>query len=188
MQFNRIANIETAHKVLNELKVIPEKLLKITDEFGLQIYCFNKILYPSYIGLIDKNLLTSDGRSYDNTACYNPKYKSIFIYDTDFEDIGEKAYSAILHEYGHALDNALSIKQGKDDWLSYIDQDIYKGWKQGKSLDWYANTNPLEYFAQAFMAYLYDLNYNPWSYREHTKAELKEKDPNMFYYLQALTS
>lgn len=187
MQFNRVANTETARRVLFELKKIPKGLLNITDEFGLQIYCFDKTLYPSYIGLIDKKLLSSDGRSYDDTAYYDPKYKSIFIYDTDFEDIGEKAFSTILHEYGHALDDALGTQNDKNSWLSYIDSDIYKRWQQGKGLDWYANTNPLEYFAQAFMAYMNDIgNYKSWSYREHTRRELKVKDTDMFDFFNAL--
>lgn len=187
MKFNRVTDSETARIVLNELKVIPPKLIDITNEFGISVYCFNKNYKASWIGLCDKNEDLNDGRLIDEVSCYMPQYKAIIIYSPDIkDDEDEDAFSTIVHEYAHALDDALGNRNGKKDYLSYINTDIYKRWEQGKGLDCYANINPVEYFAQAFMAYIMDKNYKPWSYREHTRQELKEKDGDMFYYLRDL--
>lgn len=188
MLFNRVANIDTARDVLNELKKIPQNLINITNEFGLQICCFNEKFKPSWIGLCDESALVSYNRNANETACYRHKKRCIWIFDKDFEDIGEKAYSSIIHEFAHALDHALGHKMGKNNFLSMVDSNIFTGWEKKRGLDWYANINPLEYFAQAFMAYIYSdkETYKPWSYREHTQQELKEKDSDMFYYLKNL--
>jgi hypothetical protein len=65
---------------------------------------------------------------------------------------------------------------------------ILHGWKQQKGLDCYANIDPMEYFAQGFMAYMYSNleTYKPWSYREHTRQELKEKDSDLYYLIDNL--
>lgn len=188
MKFIRVANSETARKTLNELKVIPQKLIDLTSDFGINIYCFNKKLYPSWIGLFQK-WNTSDGRNYDETACFSPYHKSIILYDWDFDE-SEFAFSTVIHEYAHALDYVLGSKIKKDTYLSEIHPDILKGWKKQKGLDWYANLNPHEYFAQAFMAFFQEDKelYKPKVYYEHTKGELKEKDSNMYYLINNIVS
>jgi len=152
MRFVRVANAQTASKVLNDLKTIPQKLIDITNEFGTQIYCFNERFKPSYIGLAQEGDHLGDGRSLDEVSHYDHQEKALYIFDH----------------------------------CSMIDPDIIKGWKKQKGLDCYANTNPREYFAQAFMAYMYSNleTYKPWSYREHTSQELKEKNSEMYYYLK----
>lgn len=186
MLFNRVANANTARNILNELKIIPKHLLDITNQFGIHTYCFNEKLYPSWIGLFDK-VNIADRRDYDKKACFSPNHKSIIIYDWDF-DKSEYAFSAVIHEYAHALDYALGSQYKEDAFLSEIDPDIQKGWKKNRGLDWYAKLNSLEYFAQAFMAYFQEGKelYKPKKYYEHTQQELKEKDPDMFYYLKNL--
>jgi hypothetical protein len=186
MRFVRVANAQTASKVLNDLKTIPQKLIDITNEFGTQIYCFNERFKPSYIGLVQEGDHLGDGRSLDEVSHYNHQEKALYIFDHCIEDIGEKAFSTIIHEYAHALDRALGCRIKQNKYLSMVDPDIIKGWKKQKGLDCYANTNPREYFAQAFMAYMYSNleTYKPWSYREHTSQELKEKNSEMYYYLK----
>jgi hypothetical protein len=188
MRFVRVANNQTASKVLNDLKMIPQKLIDITSEFGTRIYCFNDRLKPSYIGLVDKDDKLNDGRSLDETSHYNHQKKAIYIFDYCIKDMGEKAYSTIIHEYAHALDHALGCKIKQNEILSMVDAGIIKRWEKQKGLDCYANIDPLEYFAQAFMAYMYSNleTYKPQSYREHTRQELKEKDSDMYYYLKNL--
>lgn len=186
IKFNRVGTTETARKVLNDLKIIPQHLLDITNEFGVNTYCFNKNIFPSWIGLLEKSN-RKDGRNNDETACFCPWSKSILIYDWDFDD-SEIAFSTTLHEYAHALDYALGSRIKHDSFLSEIHPDIQKGWKKQKGLDWYANLNEHEYFAQAFMAYFQQDKelYKPKIYYEHTCEELKEKDSNMFYLIKGL--
>lgn len=186
IKFNRVGTTQTARNVLNELKVIPQHLLNITDNFGIHTYCFNKIVYPSWIGLLEKSN-TKDGRDYDETACFCSWNKAILLYDWDFDE-SEVAFSTVLHEYAHALDYALGSNIKKNTFLSDIHPDIQKGWKKQKGLDWYANLNEHEYFAQAFMAYFQQDKelYKPKKYYEHTYGELKEKDSNMFYLIKGI--
>lgn len=185
MKFNRVANSETARKTMNELIKIPQKLIDLTTDFGIGIYCFDQTLYPSWIGLFENIVTLSHNRSIDNTACFSPYHKSIILYDWDFDE-SEYGYSTTIHEYAHALDYVLGSKIRKNSYFSEINIDILKGWNQQKGLDWYANRNPHEYFAQAFMAYLYGdkEKYKPKIYFEHTRQELKLKDPDMYYILK----
>jgi hypothetical protein len=177
---------ETAIKTINELRIIPQKLLDLTTQFGINTYCFNKQLYPSWIGLMKKSN-TFDGRSYDETACFLPWHKSILLYDWDFDE-SEYAFSTAIHEYAHALDYSLGSILKSDIYLSEIHPIIQNGWKKQKGLDLYANLNPHEYFAQAFMAYFQKDKgrYKPKIYYEHTCEELKSKDSDMYYFIDAL--
>ncbi len=189
MRFERVAQIKTANQVLHELQRVPKKALKVVNDFGIKIYCFDKDFKPSRIGLCNKNDISDDGRLWDDTACYGLKYKAIFIHQHDFEEEkNEKDFSGIIHEIGHALDHALGNKLGKNNYLSHIESKIYTGWQNDKGLDCYANSDLAEYFAQAFMAYCYTglENYKPWSYREHTKEELRIKDNDMFCFFKSL--
>lgn len=189
MQFERVADIKTANEVLNDINRIPTKALKIINEFGTKIYCFNKDFKPSWIGLIDKSEISSDGRHLNDTSLYLPDDRAILIHDSDLkEEVQEKAFSTTLHEIGHALDYALGYKEGYNYAISCFEDRIYKGWQNNKGLDWYANSNPQEYFAQAFMAYCYkDIPlYRPYSYREHTREELIEKDNKLYCYLKSI--
>ena len=186
MRFDRVANKETAIKTIKELEIIPQKLIDLTTQFGINTYCFNKQLYPSQIGLLNK-INTPDGRSFDETACFIPWRKAIALYDWDFDE-SEYAFSTVIHEYAHALDYTLGSILKEDTFLSNINPIILNGWKKQKGLDWYANLNPHEYFAQAFMAYYQKdkYRYKPKIYYEHICEELKDKDDDMYYFIDNL--
>lgn len=189
MIFDRVAEFKTANQILNESKIIPKKAMEFVNDFGTKIYCFNENFKPSTIGLTDKEAMTDDGRKYDDTSSYWPKYNAIFIHQKDLEiERDEIAFSTIIHEFGHALDLALGNKLGKDTYLSCIEPGIFKRWRDSKALDYYGNINTVEYFAEAFMAYCYKglENYKPWSYREHTISELKNKDSDMLYFFDSI--
>ena len=182
MQFGRVANEHRANYMINKLKVVPKHLIDLVKEQGIKIYCFNEKCYLSYIGLADKETF-KDGRTTDETSCFMPVEKAISVFDCDyFEEINELGFCTDLHEFGHALDYSLGAKLGSKYYLSWNNKDILKGWIHDKGLDWYANQNPHEYFATAFMAF-YEKGlstYKPWSYREHTREELFEKDNDMY--------
>ena len=186
MNFSRVANKETAIKTIKELEIIPQKLIDLTTQFGVNTYCFNKQLYPSWIGLLEKRNIP-DGRSYDETACFIYWRKAIVLYDWDFND-STYAYSTVVHEFAHALDYTLGSILRKDTFLSNINPIILNGWKKQKGLDWYANLNQHEYFAQTFMAYFHKSNYRykPKIYYEHNCEELKERDSDMYYFIDGL--
>lgn len=186
MRFNRVANEHTANYMIDRLKVVPKHLIDLVTEQGIQTYCFNEKCYPSYIGLAEKETF-DDGRTSDSISCFMSNKKAILLFDYDCDD--ELGFSTILHEFGHALDYSLGIKSGNGTYLSYTNNNILEGFHQKKGLDWYANTDPCEYFAQAFMAF-YEKGlstYKPWSYRAHTREELFEKDNNMYNILLNLT-
>lgn len=182
MKFGRVANENTANYILEKLKVVPKHLIDIVDEQGIKIYCFNKNFYPSYIGLAEKEAF-EDGRTTDKTACFMGDKKVISLFDEDCNE--ELGFCGTLHEFGHALDYSLGIKLGNEGFLSHADKNIFKGWQKQKGLDWYANLNQCEYFAQAFMAFFQDDMplYKPWSYRAHTKEELFLRDNDMYNLL-----
>jgi hypothetical protein len=133
MNFIRVANKETAIKTIKELEIIPQKLIDLTTHFGINTYCFDKQLYPSWIGLMKKSN-TFDGRSYDETACFLPWHKSILLYDWDFNE-SEYAFSTVIHEYAHALDYTLGSTIKPDSFLSEINPIIKSGWLKQKGLD-----------------------------------------------------
>lgn len=185
MKFGRVANESTAIDIKNELSIVPKHLINLVTQMGIQIFCFNESFTPSWIG-VQKKITFDDSRTTDETACFLHDKKIISLFDCDVDD--ELGFSTTLHEFGHALDFALAMKDGKKGFMTDNNKDIIKGWKKQKGLDWYANLNPCEYFAQGFMAYC-QANiplYNPRSYRAHTREELKEKDSDLFYYIQSL--
>jgi len=185
LRFGRVANDNTANYILEKMKVIPKHLIDIVKEQGIKTYCFNESCSPSYIGLREKEIF-EDGRTIDEAACFMSDKKAISLFDCDCDE--ELGYCTTLHEFGHALDYALGIKSGNKNYLSYADNIILKGWQKQRGLDWYANLNPQEYFAQAFMAF-FQRNiplYKSWSYRAHTKEELFLKDNDMFCILKEI--
>jgi len=192
LKFNRVANDKTARYIIQSLEIIPPKIKRLVDETGMQIYCFNEGFKPSTIGLLSPSAaFFDDGRSANEISAFYAGSNITCLFD---EDIyfqvrnNEKAFSTVLHEYGHAVDRALALKGRSKEWMnSDGDRNIITGWRKGYALDEYAAINPREYFAQAFMAYFNNLiGYKPWSYREHTRLELMQKDRNMFDYLKEL--
>lgn len=191
MRFNRVANDKAAYYIVQSLEIIPQKIKRIVDETGMQIYCFNKGFKPSKIGLLSSSEVFEDGRSGNETSAFYACGNVMCLFD---EDIyfpvrnDEKAFSTVLHEYAHAVDHALAVKDNsRSFYLSCDNKFIRRGWEKHLALDEYADTNPAEYFAQAFMAYFMDrTGYNPWSYREHTRSELMKRDRNMFDYIKAI--
>ena len=192
MRFNRVANDETARYIVKSLEIIPPKIKRLVDETGMQIYCFNETFKPSGIGLLSPSeAYSDDGRSENETSAFYAGGNITCLFDDDiYFSIRneEKAFSTILHEYGHAVDYALAQKEkSKNYFLSCDNNVIRKGWEKRFALDEYADKAPYEYFAQAFMAYFNDMvGYKPWSYREHTRLELMQRDRNMFDYIKAL--
>ena len=190
MRFNRVANDETARYIVQSLEIIPPKIKRLVDETGMQIYCFNEKFKPSEIGLLSPSATSFDGKPENEVSAFYADGNITCLFD---EDIyfpvrnDEKAFSTVLHEYGHAVDYALALKNKSKYWYNSSDEEsIYAGWEKHLALDEYADTSPAEYFAQAFMAYFMDrVGYKPWSYREHTRLELMRRDRNMFDYMEA---
>jgi hypothetical protein len=189
-----VANDKTAHYIVKSLEIIPPRIKRLVDETGMQIYCFNEKFKPSTIGLLSSSAeFFDDGRSANEASAFYADGNVVCLFDKDVffsEQNSEKAFSTVLHEYGHAVDYALALKNKSKYWYnSSDDESIFAGWKKHLALDEYAETNPAEYFAQAFMAYFNDLTgYKPWSYREHTRTELIQRDRNMFDYIKGLTN
>ena len=191
LRFNRVANDETARYIVKSLEIIPPKIKRLVDETGMQIYCFNKGFKPSAIGLLQPYSTFADGRSEDEISAFYAHGNVICFFDEDVfypEQNNEKAFSTVLHEYGHAVDHALAVRNDPESFfISYGNGTIREGWEKHKALDEYADTNPMEYFAQAFMAYFMDrTRYIPWNYREHTRLELMRRGRNMFDYIKSL--
>lgn len=179
------------YDVLNELNQLPKAVIRLIQEYGTKIYYLNKKYPASWIGLIEKGLNASCNRKLNEVSCHLSAQNALVILTDCMHEIDrtkEQVFSVTLHELGHAFDMAAGCKFGYKDYLSIGNLDIQKRFNKGKGLDWYANTTPMEYFAQAFMAYFMQgkERYIPVSYREHRQEDLKEHDPDMFYFLDNL--
>jgi len=192
INFGAIASKNLADYVIKQMSKVPKHLIDIVNKSGVKFYiCDNKTNVLT-LGLKKKEeLKLEDGRSLINTSHFSAENKSIILCKHTYDDYKEEGYETetyqtAIHEFAHALDFALTVNNS-DYWFhSEENEDIYKSWKNGKSLDWYAALNPMEHFAQAFMAYTNDNLHKTKSYMQHTRKELKQKDKDMYYYLEDL--
>ncbi len=113
----------------------------------------------------------------NQTAWFNPDDCVIYMPDT----MGNQV---LLHEFCHLLDHALA----KDGYFYYTtSRDFHRIWKEGNPINWYAATNPREYFAEGVTAYLLqDLDGRTDDGRQIERKGLKAHDPALYEFLDAL--
>jgi tetratricopeptide (TPR) repeat protein len=157
------------------------KALKIA---GATFYLspFHKLLWeaPHNQGL--KGQRTFDLRLWDDIKG-NGGFHSTSGADWE-KDVKYLRFNVVAHEFAHQVHSFLSKKHREEiKWL------FLKAKRERKTLDFYADFNEWEYFAVGVEAYVspdkladQKIGYG------HTRQELLEKDPELFYFIEGLGS
>ncbi len=97
-------------------------------------------------------------------------------------DVKHLRFNVVAHEFAHQIHPFLSKKHREEiKWL------FLKAKKERKTLDFYADFNEWEYFAVGVEAYVSEekLADQKIGYG-HTRQELLEKDPDLYYFIESL--
>ncbi len=97
-------------------------------------------------------------------------------------DVKYLRFNVVAHEFAHQVHPFLSKKHREEiKWL------FLKAKKERKTLDFYADFNEWEYFAVGVEAYVSEekLADQKIGYG-HTRSELLEKDPDLYYFIESL--
>jgi hypothetical protein len=127
---------------------------------------------PSYYGIVQKGMRCGNKLMDSNQAAwFNPDDCVIYMPDS----MGNQV---LLHEFCHLLDHALA----KDGYFYYTtSKDFHRLWKQRNPVNWYAATNPREYFAEGVTAYLLqELGGRTDDGRSVDRDGLHERDPRLY--------
>ncbi len=127
---------------------------------------------PSYYGIVERGMRCGNKLMDSNQAAwFNPDDCIIYMPDT----MGNQV---LLHEFCHLLDHALA----KDGYFYYTtSKDFHRVWKQGDPINWYAATNPREYFAEGVTAYLlHHLDGRTDDGRQVDRHGLRARDPVLY--------
>jgi tetratricopeptide (TPR) repeat protein len=99
-------------------------------------------------------------------------------------DVKYLRFNVVAHEFAHQAHPFLSKKHREEiKWL------FLKAKKERKTLDFYADFNEWEYFAVGVEAYVSEekLADQKIGYG-HTRSELMEKDPDLYYFIESLAN
>lgn len=135
---------------------------------------------PSHYGIVQKGKRCGNKLMDSNqVAWFNPDDCIIYMPDT----MGNQV---LLHEFGHMLDHALA----KDGYFYYTtSKDFHRTWKAGTPINWYAASNPREYFAEGVTAYLlHELDGRTDDGRQINRDGLAERDPVLHDLIDAIFS
>lgn len=180
--FARSPTNEAVELAIKEISLFPKNLINIIKESGLKIYLLDKDTKASYIGLINHNINTVYGRTYDDTdMAWFTWTKNIIVFYSEIFYEDEDGFKSMIHEFAHAIDWNL----GNNKFLT-SSKEFQKIKQKGNPLDWYAATNPREYFAQGIEAYFRSERELCESYRVHNKIELAKKDYGLYEYIRSL--
>ena len=133
---------------------------------------------PSYYGIVEKGMRCGNKLMDSNQAAwFNPDDCIIYMPDT----MGNQV---LLHEFAHLLDHAVA----KDGYFYFTtSKDFHRVWKQGKPINWYAASNPREYFAEGVTAYLLqELKGRTDDGRQVNREGLMKNDPQLYHLLDRI--
>lgn len=133
---------------------------------------------PSYYGIVEKGMRCGNKLMDSNQAAwFNPDDCIIYMPDT----MGNQV---LLHEFSHLLDHALA----KDGYFYYTtSKDFHRVWKQGHPINWYAASNPREYFAEGVTAYLLqELAGRTDDGRQVDRTGLRQGDPTLHQLVERI--
>ncbi len=133
---------------------------------------------PSDHGIVARGMRCGNKLMDSNqTAWFNPDDCIIYMPDT----MGNQV---LLHEFCHLLDHALA----KDGYFYYTtSKDFHRVWKRGTPINWYAATNPREYFAEGVTAYLLnELDGRTDDGRQVDRTGLQDKDPTLYGLIETI--
>lgn len=97
-------------------------------------------------------------------------------------DVKYLRFNVVAHEFAHQVHPFLSKKHREEiKWL------FLKAKKERKTLDFYADFNEWEYFAVGVEAYVSEEKLADQKIEYgHTRKELLEKDPDLYYFIESL--
>jgi tetratricopeptide (TPR) repeat protein len=99
-------------------------------------------------------------------------------------DVKYQRFNVLTHEFTHQVHSILTQKQ-RDKITSLYQQAKKEGW----TLDSYADFNEMEYLAQGVEAYISEAKFpDQKGTSGHTRADLKEKDPELFRFISELNN
>jgi hypothetical protein len=133
---------------------------------------------PSYYGIVEKGMRCGNKLMDCNQAAwFNPDDCIIYMPDS----MGNQV---LLHEFGHLLDHALA-KEGY--FYFTTSEEFHHVWRKGVPINWYAATNPREYFAEGVTAYLLrDLQGRTDDGRQVDRGGLLGRDPALYYLIDSI--
>lgn len=171
---------EQKRLIVSELDAMGEKTLKFVKNFGIHIMILKKSenLTQRRINgmmIVVPGEKTFDGRPWEIVrGIYCSDWKLIVVGE---EQLGRGPKSAVRHEFGHAFDNAFSVKNQRRLALSVQLWNSFSSTRKALPSQ-YASTNPAEYFAESVDTYFIPEG------REY----IKKNDPQMHEYLEILFS
>lgn|GEM_PF-3561388 len=140
--------------------------------------------------------LTSGGYSWNTVnGAYDTATNILFYKEGEVSDASDYHDASILHEFSHAVDDAMRNDESSSDWGQQIDKNFNEadGKKTGHGfVDGYAAYDGAEYLAQSTAAYLTnrDIPDDPsndeslyFAPDNITRAHLKKKDQAMYLFL-----
>jgi tetratricopeptide (TPR) repeat protein len=157
------------------------KALKIA---GATFYLtpFHKLLWEAPYNESLKGQRTFDLRLWDDVKG-NGGFHATSGEDWE-RDVKHLRFNVVAHEFAHQVHPFLSKKHQEEiKWL------FLKAKKERKTLDFYADFNEWEYFAVGVEAYVSEekLADQKIGYG-HTRRELLEKDPDLYYFIESLAN
>ena len=168
---NRCAS-SRIHDVRHVFSLFPSHLRRRVRRVCGGVWVWETPWLPSHYGIVQKGMRCGNKLMDSNqTAWFNPDDCIVYMPDT----MGNQV---LLHEFGHLLDHALA----KDGYFYYTtSKDFHRVWKSGTPINWYAATNPREYFAEGVTAYLLDnLGGRTDDGRQVDRWGLQLKDPALY--------
>lgn len=172
--------LSRVHDVRHVFSLFPSHLQRRIRRVCGGVWVWETPWLPSYYGIVEKGMRCGNKLMDSNQAAwFNPDDCIIYMPDT----MGNQV---LLHEFCHLLDHAIA----KDGYFYYTtSKDFYRVWKMGTPINWYAATNPREYFAEGVTAYLLDnLDGRTDDGRQIGRRGLKFKDPALYDLLDGVFS
>lgn len=169
---------EQRRLAVGELDVLGEKMLTFVRNFGTHIIILRQKENLTQRRI--KNMMivapgekTFDGRPWEIVrGIYCPDRRLIVVGE---EQLGRGPKSAIRHEFGHAFDNAFTVKNQRRLPLSVQLWNSFSDTRKALPSQ-YASTNPAEYFAESVDTY----------FIPEGREFIKRNDPKMYEYLEIL--
>lgn len=166
------------HDVRYVFRLFPPHLQRKLRRVCGGVWIWETPWLPSYYGIVEQGMRYGNKLMDSNQAAwFNPDDCIIYMPDTMSNQV-------MLHEFCHLLDHALA----KDGHFYYTTSvDFHHIWREGSPVNWYAATNPREYFSEGVTAYLLDeLGNRTDDGRQVDRWGLKLKDPGLYTLIDAI--
>lgn len=146
-----------------------------------------------YLLALDKKLSEVNGyESLDNRMTFDGRFYAsvrgvgglVTVSGIEYLDVAMRGgFNTVAHEFAHQVHTSILSSEINDRIKKLYQQAV----KDSKVLDYYAASNEWEYFAQGYEAYISEFKRpSAGVTARHTRAELKELDPDLYDLLEEL--